>query len=356
MITLSVMSPEPFSGKSAVCVALGHHFQRNGLKVGYMRPITTAVKRVGTRVIDEDASFMRRALGLTESAAAIWPVGLDPLVVERTLRGESNDYIRQIKEAFAIISENKDVMIVEGGGSLMEGSMVNLPTYQIAELFQARALIVARYDNDLIVDEILGSRTLLGDSMLGTVINAVPQHRMDFVESSVTPFLEQRGIPVYAVLPQQRIFLSVTVREIAEVLGGEILCCDDRLEELVENLMVGAMSVDSALTYFRRKPNKAVITGGDRPDIHLAALETSTKCLVLTGNLYPSPIILCRAEELGVPVILVKHDTLTAVQLLEEIFGKARFHQEKKITRFERMMDERFDFARLYNVLGLRPA
>ena len=38
-------------------------------------------------------------------------------------------------------------------------------------------------------------------------------------------------------------------------------------------MLVGAMSVESALSYFRRKPNKAVITGGDRADIQLAALE-----------------------------------------------------------------------------------
>ena len=86
--------------------------------------------------------------------------------------------------------------------------------------------------------------------------------------------------------------LSVSVGELAEFLSGKILCCADKVDELVEHLMVGAMSVDSALTYFRRKPNKAVITGGDRPDIQLAALETSTKCLILTGNLQPSPIIL----------------------------------------------------------------
>jgi len=60
--------------------------------------------------------------------------------------------------------------------------------------------------------------------------------------------------------------------------------------------MVGAMNVDSALAHFRRQPNKAVITGGDRPDIQLAALETSTRCLILTGNLPPNPLIIGRAK------------------------------------------------------------
>ena len=133
----------------------------------------------------------------------------------------------------------------------------------------------------------------------------------------------------------------------------QIALLTTRINELVEHLMVGAMSVDSALSYFRRKPNKAVITGGDRPDIQLAALETSTKCVILTGNLRPSPIILGRAEEVGVPMILVRQDTLTAVEVIERFFGKTRFHLEKKVRRFEEMLDDRFDFGRLYEVLGL---
>jgi len=87
----------------------------------------------------------------------------------------------------------------------------------------------------------------------------------------------------------------------------------------------------------------------------LAALETSTRCLILTGNLHPSPIILSRAEELGVPMILVPHDTLTTVEIIERFFGKTRFHQEKKISRLTDLLELRFDFAALYEALGLRP-
>ena len=38
--------------------------------------------------------------------------------------------------------------------------------------------------------------------------------------------------------------------------------------------------------------------------------------------------------------MMVKHDTMTAVQIAEQIFGKTRFHQEKKIERFQRMLAE----------------
>ncbi len=113
----------------------------------------------------------------------------------------------------------------------------------------------------------------------------------------------------------------LSVGGLAKHLEGEILNCPERSEELIESLMVGALSVDSGLDYFGRRTNKAVITRGDRPDIQLAALETSTKCLVLTGNVVPMAIVLNRAKEKGVPIIVVKQDTISTLKRLEEALG-----------------------------------
>ena len=41
MITLYITSTTPYAGKSALCVGLGKRFQRDGYKVGYMRPLVT---------------------------------------------------------------------------------------------------------------------------------------------------------------------------------------------------------------------------------------------------------------------------------------------------------------------------
>ena len=114
------------------------------------------------------------------------------------------------------------------------------------------------------------------------------------------------------------------------------------------------MSADSALSHFRRKANKAVITGGDRTDIQLAALETSTRCLILTCNLYPAPHVLNRADELCVPVLLTKMDTLGAIEVIEGYFDRSRFQQPQKVERFSALLDEYLDFAALYRALGLQ--
>ena len=111
--------------------------------------------------------------------------------------------------------------------------------------------------------------------------------------------------------------------------------------------MVGAMGQEQALKFFRRKANKAVITGGDRADVQLAALETPTKCLILTGNFQPSSVVLGRAEELGVPMILVNYDTLTVVEKVGDIIGHVRFHEVKKIDKIVDVVREYIDTDRI---------
>ena len=221
-------------------------------------------------------------------------------------------------------------------------------------MLAARVLVVVKYNDDLqVLDDALTARERLGESLLGVVLNAIPRQRMPFVQELVkTRAWRSEGCPCWPCFPRSACCCQSAWASWPSFCPATILCCEDKTDELVEHLMVGAMSVDSALSYFRRKPNKAVITGGDRPDIQLAALETSTKCLILTGNLQPSPIILGRAEEVGVPMILVRQDTLTAVEVIERFFGKTRFHLEKKVQRFEEMLEDRFDFERLYAATG----
>jgi BioD-like phosphotransacetylase family protein len=356
MRALYVTSTGSFSGKTALCVGLGKRMQRDGFVVGYMKPVSTTARRAEGRIVDEDALFMEELLGLSEALDVISPVTLVPHQVARILSGEDQtDYVTRLTSAFAQASAGKQVMLLEGGASVTEGSLVGLSARKVSQQLRAPALVITKYASDLVVDEVLGAKALHGEEMIGAVINAVPRQRMRFVQEVVKPYLEKHSISVFGILPQERLLLSISVDELADCLMGEILCCPDHGDELVEYLMVGAMSVNSALAHFRRKPNKAVITGGDRPDIQLAALETSTRCLILTGNLRPSPIIMARAEEVGVPMILVKQDTLTAVEIIEQSFGKTRFHQEKKVQRFQEMMEERFDFEDLYIAMGLRP-
>lgn len=354
MATLYIGSTEAFCGKSALALGIGLTAIDQGRTVGYMKPVSLSVEGQRDAAFDEDAGFAAKVFGLQESLGVIAPVNLPRAEVERAIEGQvGTEYQQLLLDAYRRLSPGKDIVLLEGGRNLREGHTVGLPAAVVTRLLNARALIVLPHANTLITDDALAAQAQIGDSLMGVVINRVPRFRMRFVEEVIRPFLQRKGIKVYGVLPEERLLQAVSVREIAERLDGEILSAEEAADELVENLMVGAMSVDSALSYFRRLPNKAVITGGDRPDVQLAALETSTKCIILTGNLRPSPIILSRAEEMGVPMILVKPDTLTTVEAVSGFFGRTRFHQTKKIERFRELMAERMDMTELFADLGL---
>jgi uncharacterized protein len=112
------------------------------------------------------------------------------------------------------------------------------------------------------------------------------------------------------------------------------------------------MSAEAALSRFRKQSNKAVITGGDRTDIQLAALETSTACLILTGNLRPSPLVIRQAEDFGVTVMLVRGNTMETIESIERLYGKTRLGHPAKLRQFQNLMEASFDYARLYQAIG----
>ena len=124
-------------------------------------------------------------------------------------------------------------------------------------------------------------------------------------------------------------------------------------EELVENLMLGAMTVDTGPLYYDLKANKAVLLRSERSDMQLAALQTSTRCLVLSGNTSPIPDVLHRAEDKKIPIILARGDTTALVVSIEDALGKIRFHQEKKLPKLTEIMEQHFNFQAVYIGLGL---
>ena len=354
MKALYITSAETFSGKSALCIGLGLQFKKDGLNAGYMKPVNVNCQVKEGVAHDEDVFFAKQVYGMAESADLISPVALTPAKLEQQLRGPETDFQPKLKDAFAKLAEGRDVLVMEGGRSLREGYVAGLPPKKVVDLVDAGVLAVIKYDDTLLVDRAMTAQNYFAKSFLGVVINEVPKAQAEIVKDVIVPFLTRHNIKVFGVLPKDQMLSAPSGRELAEGLQAEILCSSECADELVEHMLVGAMGVESALSYFRRKPHKAVITGGDRADIQLAALETSTSCLILTGNIYPSPSVLNRAEELCVPVLLTKLDTLATIEIIEGFFGKSRFQQPKKMERFTALLDENLDYAALYKAMGLK--
>ncbi len=358
---LYITSVERYSGKTATCLAIGKRLQADGHKVGYLKPLSLQPWRVAGEIADEDADFVKKTLGLTADVWELSPVVLTPsflrvhLVSPHLHNEDDSELMDKVLEALEVLSAGKDVMILEGGGSLREGYVVGLPTPAVAAAIGGSVLAIVKYRDEIrVLDDALTAQHRLGDLLCGVLINRVPPQDSAFVNDVAIPFLEHRGIPVLGVLPEVPTLAALTVAELVKVLNAEVVTECYTPEALVETLTVGAMTTDAALRRFRKQINKAVITGGDRTDIQLAALETSTTCLVLTGNLSPSPLVVKQADEFGVCILQVRTNTMETVEAIESVFGKTRLGQPVKLQQFEALLDTHMDYRRLYKNIGLK--
>lgn len=354
MATLYVASTETFVGKSAICAVLLDHFRAAGHAVGYMKPVSVAVAQTEQGAVDQDAQLMRELFDLKEAPDQLAPVLATTRVVEGVLRGDKPDFHAQLQSAFQTVSAGKDVVVLEGANTWAEGALMDLSADQVSDLLDAPVLLVDRFRAITDVDHIAAVRRYLGKRLVGVILNQVFPSQLDYVRSTVAPFLEGLQVPLMGIIPHDAQAEAATVADLIEYTSAQVIGDGDR-SRIVENLSIGAMSAEAALSYFRRKPNKAVITGGDRADIQIAALETSTSCILLTGNLRPAATVLSRAAERNVPLLMIPDDTLTTVQRLETLMGHLRFGGAKH-ERFRAIAEEHIDWARLGEVLGLKPS
>lgn len=356
MGALYVTSTEPFAGKTAVCLALAKQLQAKGRKVGYLKPLSTQPWRTPEgELADEDTNFVRRVLELGAEQAPESPVIVTHEVLrERLAKGGSEQLIGNLLEIARTVAGQVDLLMLEGGASLREGYAMGLSNLKIAEGVAAPVLVLIRCHKEMqIVDDALAARYRLGDQLMGVVLNHASQPLQEFIDESGAAYLEGQGIRLLGTLPQRPQLSALSVSELKELLKAEVLSKTYDPETLIQTFTVGAMTAEAALARFRRQTNKAVITGGDRSDIQLAALETSTRALILTGNLQPSPIVVQQADSMGVTVLLVPTDTLDTVDHIEQAYSRTRLGQPEKLEAFLQLMEQHVDSQAIFEALGL---
>ena len=350
-----VVSTETFAGKTALCAGLARWLEGTGRRVGYLKPLTIPLPDDVPEAGDDDALLMRQLLRLDISTPDLAPVWLDKGAAVALLREPNESLMDRVRQAYGRQAD-RDIVLVEGANDWRQGALAGLTAPAVAEVLDARVLVATRYDGVLAADRSLSAREALGDRVLGAVFTAVGEHEWEFASRVMAPALERRGLPILGLLPAEQSLLAISVGELARRLNGRAITGEISTDNLVEHLVIGAMNAEAALMYFRQRPNKAVVTGGDRTDLQLAALETPTTCLVLTGNLYPSPRVVEVARARQVPIVLVEQDTLQCVREIERLFADTRFRQLRKIERLMPLLEEKVDLPRLLALAGLTSA
>jgi BioD-like phosphotransacetylase family protein len=311
-----------------VIAGLGRYLIGKGKKTGYFKPVVGEKDQRN----DTDALFMKNLYNLDEPVETISPAF-----------GDENQLKSGIKEAYAKASQGKDVMIIEGNSDYDSKSLV--------EALNARVIVVTNYSGEVV--QKISSTNQFGERLAGVILNKIPGNRMEHVKADLSVQIENSGISVLGTLPEDRSLYAITTGQLARYVRGDILNNIENSAELVENLMVGAMVIDSGPSYFGRKTNKAALIRSERPDMQMAALETPTRCLVVAGSTSLKPVVTSRAAEKNVPIIQTGDDINTVINNIEEALVNNRFNQENKMPKLIESIEQNLDFQKINKVMGI---
>jgi BioD-like phosphotransacetylase family protein len=336
-----------------IAMGIGLKLQKEGYRVGYMKPVGALPQEKNGVLGDADAFFVQDILGLSEDPALVTPVVVDQDFKMKAFTGKCEDLMPRIQSAYQQLSKDKDVMIVAGSGSMYSGKYCGVDGVSVIKTLGIKAVIIDRYVKELNYDYLIAMKELLGEQLLGVLLNDIPPVFKEELDSLLHPFMESKGIKVLGKIPSDPLMGAIKVADLADRLGGKVITAQDKSERVVENFLIGTMQVENFMTHFRKSKKSAIIVGGDRSDVQLVALEGQCQCLVLTGNLYPNDIIMTRAEVLEVPIVVVRDDTFTVAKKMEAILSRHKLRDVIKIQHGSQLVSSIIDFQYMKERLGI---
>jgi len=334
-------------GKTTAALGLFRAMQDRGLRAGFMKPVGQSYVVVDGDKVDEDVALIRDTFH-TDGALT----DMSPIIVERGFTEEhifARDRLRlrrQVQDSYARLTDEKDVMIIEGTGHAGVGACFGLSNADVAEALSCKALIVSGGGIGRPIDEIALSAALFasrGVPTIGAVLNKVLPAKFDKVKRVVTAGLGNMGMRLVGCAPFEEDLTYPTVGQIKGHVKLELLAGEDHLQNRVEQRIVAAMKPEHMRQYLHDRT--LVITPGDRTDNLAVCIEEQMgdgpprlAGFVLTGGLVPPGRIMERLRQARLPVLLSNEDTATAARRINEIVFKIEPSDVDKIAAAQEMV------------------
>jgi hypothetical protein len=315
MKTLIIASMRKNAGKTSIIAGLGKNIKG---KTGYIKPFGDKIFYKKKRLWDYDSAVISSILGLRENPEDM-SIGFDHSKIEYSYNEKSIE--NRVIELVSKMGKDKDVLFIECGDDISYGLSVNLDAVSISRYTRGKLFIIVSGDDDTIMDDITFINKNINLSKMnfaGVIINKV-KNPEDF-RNTYSKKIKKMGINVLGIIPFHKQLTYLSLDYLSNRLFAKVLTGEKYLNRTIRNVCIYAMSSHDDLKKqaFKRK-DKLVITGGDRSDMIITALDTNSAAIVLTGNIVPPSNIISRASEKKIPLLLVPFDTYETARQIESM-------------------------------------
>ncbi|MEP6663518.1 MAG: AAA family ATPase [Verrucomicrobiota bacterium] len=346
-------------GKTTTSLGLLAAMQQFYPRIGYIKPVGQRFVEVAENKIDEDTVLMDSVYKLNCPLVDMSPIAVEPDFTRKYLENANYDaLVKRIQKAFDRVSWEKDFVLCEGSGHAGVGSVFDLSNAQVAKILGAKVVIVTRGGIGKPIDEVALNQALFekeGVEIIGVIINKVTVEKLDYISDFARRGLKRKGLELLGVIPHHNILSHPTLQSIREELKAELLNSPRQLNNLVEEVVVGAMSASNAIQFF--KTGVLIIAPGDREDLILAIAATLCEKkhrlagIVLTGNLRPSEEVMKIIHDLACPVLLAKADSYEVASTVHDVIVKTRPDDLEKISVIRDLIAKHVDVKKILNKL-----
>ena len=208
-------------GKTVITVALIKAICRLGFTAGGMKPIESGCLQQGDVLVPSDGMFIKTIAHMEENIGQITPCRfkspLAPLPASES-EGISVDF-EKINKAFADISENYDVVIVEGVGGLLVPITRNYFVIDMAKDFNLPLIVVSRPSLGTINHTMLTVNYALKEGLrvAGIIINYNQPPENTLAEATNPEIIKRISpVPVIGIFPYLKDLESATIKKAAE--------------------------------------------------------------------------------------------------------------------------------------------
>jgi hypothetical protein len=349
-------------GKTTTALGLFAALRKKLGRIGFIKPVGQRFSEVDGKRIDEDTVLIDETFGVYTPLEAMSPIAVEPDFTRKYIEEQNNELlVRRIQNSFDRAAWEKDFVIIEGTGHAGVGSVFDLSNARVAKLLHSKVIMVTKGGIGRPIDELALNKALFdkeGVEVVGVVLNKLLPEKYDYVREFARRGLERLGLELLGAIPAEPLLANATLGQIRQTIKGQFINAKEKSRRRVRKIIIGAMNSTHVIQYFQ--PGTLVITPGDREDVILAALSTTTLTnhedraiagLVLSGDLLPHHSIVDLIEKSEVPVIRSPLDSYAVASSIHSMTVKTLPGDVEKIDKIQSLIDRYVNVDRLLEKL-----
>lgn len=334
-----ITSMRQSAGKTSLIIGLARVLNK---KIGYLKPFGARLVYKKKRLWDYDVALLTNIFNFEENPEDM-SVGFYHSQLLYSL--DENTTAEKLRDSLDRISANKEIIFLEAGRDLFYGTSIYLDAINVARIVEGKLLILVSGDEDTIIDDIsfLAKYIRLKNiDFLGVVINKIAN--IEDFNNIYLPRILQMGVPVLGVIPVIPELTYFTAGYLAERMFAKVLAGESGLNRQIRNVVVGSMGTDVAMkSPLFQEHHQVLIASGDRSDLILTSLENNAAAVILSNNIVPSSFILSKAENMGIPLLLVPTNTYETAKQIDKIEPLPTKEDTEKISIIEKITRDYID-------------